>query len=391
MNPKNRIPHLSRSRSFLLALLLTVLSLAGTAFPASAHAAVIDPYRLITTIRGPELPPSAGSWVFETSWVDGVAHRYYLADATNRRIDVIDTRTNQLMTTIGGFTGVIGSLSDVGHLGPSGIVGDQDRHLFAGDGNSTLKIIDLPSHQVRVVATGGKGRVDALAYDPIRHLVLATNSVESPPFVSIIDTRAQRLLGRLTLPFATAGVEQPVYENGRFLLAVPQTRQHLQGEIVVITVDRAGRPHLAERHPIALPCQPNGLAAGRAHQLLLGCAVGHPLIMDTTTWKIRAVINPITGETDEVWYNPTDQRFFTATAVGTAHPVVGVIDARTNGWLTSIPTVLFAHSVAVDPASRHVFVPMARRGISVFEPFVVEQKKEGPHERPSTNMHPTIW
>ena len=200
--------------------------------------------------------------------------------------------------------------------------------------------------------------------------MLATNSADKPTFVSIIDVRAHRLLGRLVLPFATAGVEQPVFDQGTFLLAVPQTRQHLQGEIIAITVDHAGRPYLAARHSIALPCQPNGLAAGRPHQLLLGCAVGHPLIIETRGWKVRATIEQITGETDEVWYNPTDDRFFTATAVGTTHPVVGVIDARTGGWLTSIPTVPFAHSVAVDPLSRHVFVPMAHRGIGVFEPFV---------------------
>lgn len=370
MNPKDRISCLGCSRSLLLALLLGLLSLAGTALPASAHTTVVDPYRLLTTIRGPQLPPKADSWAFEMSWIDGVHHRYYLADASNRRIDVINTRTNQWLTTIGGFTGVMGTISDVRHLGPSGIIGDQDGHLFAGDGNSTLKLIDLASHQVKVVSTGGTGRVDALAYDPVHQVVLTANSAEVVPFVSIIDPRAQRLLGRLPLPFATRGVEQPVAENGSFLLAVPQTRQHPQGEIVVIRVDRAGRPHLAERHPLALACQPNGLAAGRFHQVLLGCAVGHPLILDTASWRIRAVISPIAGETDEVWYNPTDQRFFTATAVGTVHPMVGVIDAQTDQWLTSIPTVPLAHSVAVDPTSRHVFVPMAKLGIGVFEPFV---------------------
>lgn len=371
MNPTTSILRLGRSRFLLITMILTLVSLGGTTVPAFAHAAVIDPYRLIVTIRGPELPPKGGAWTFGLSWVDGLHHRYYLADAANRRIDIIDTQTNRLITTIGGFTGVAGPLGDVRHLGPSGVVGDQDGHLFAGDGNSTLHIIDLASSQVWAVSTGGAGRVDTLAYDPVRQVVLATNSTDVPPFVSLIDTRARRLLGKLTLPFATAGVEQPVYEDGRFLLAVPQTRQHRQGEIVVIGVDRTGQPHLEERHPLAIACQPNGLAMGWPHQVLLGCAVGHPLMLDTASWRIRAVIGPIVGETDEVWYNPTDHRFFTATAVGTAYPVVGVIDAQTDQWLTSIPTAPFAHSVAVDPVSRHVFVPMAQRGIGVFEPFVV--------------------
>jgi DNA-binding beta-propeller fold protein YncE len=317
------------------------------------------------------MPPSSPFWAFGQGWIDPGTHRYYLADATNRRVDVVDTRTNQLIMTIGGFTGVSGLVGDSRRIGPAGLAGDQHGHLFVGDGNSTLKIIDLASHHIQTVSTGGQGRVNALAYDPDRHLVLATNSADVPPFVSVIDTQAHQLLGRLVLPFATAGVEQPVFEQGTFLLAIPQTRQHPQGEIAVMRVDHAGRPYLAERHPIPLPCRPNGLAMGQRHQLLLGCAVGHPLVMDITSWRIRAVMSSITGETDEVWYNPTDQRFFTATAVRTAHPIVAVIDARTDHWLTSIPTVPSAHSVAVDPVSRHVFVPMAGRGIGVFEPFVV--------------------
>ncbi|HZO73648.1 MAG TPA: hypothetical protein VFB60_15715 [Ktedonobacteraceae bacterium] len=369
-NPNTTILHLGRSRALVITMVLALVSLVGTTVPAFAHAAVVDPYRLMATIRGPELPPKGDTWTFDQSWVDGLHHRYYLADAANRRIDVIDTRTNRLITTIDGFTGVAGPAGDVGHLGPSGIVGDQQGHLFAGDGKGMLKMIDLASSRVWAISTGGTGRVDKLAYDPLRHVVLATNSTDVPPFVSIIDVRGHRLLGRLVLPFATAGLEQPVYQQGKFLLAVPQTRQHRQGEIVVISVDRVGQPHLAERHLLALACQPNGLAIGRPHQVLLGCAVGHLLMLDTSSWQLRAVISPIVGETDEVWYNPTDQRFFTATAVGTANPVVGVIDAQTDRWLTSIPTVPFAHSVAVDPGSRHVFVPMAQRGIGVFEPFV---------------------
>lgn len=357
-------------RRWLVATVGIALSMIVGLLPVPAQAAVSDPYRLITTIQGAGVPPPSSFWAFDSSWVDSPHHRYYLADATNRRVDVVDTRTNRLIETIGSFTGFQGTIGDFSHMGPSGITGDEQGHLFVGDGNSTLKIVDLPSHRTHVVSTGGKGRVDELAYDPIRHLVLATNSADKPPFVSITDIQAHTLLGRLVLPFATAGLEQPVYQHGRFLLAVPQTDLHQQGEIVTIIVDRQGRPHLAQRHPISLPCQPNGLVTGPHQQVLLGCAVGHPLIMETDTWKMRATIGQISGETDEVWYNPTDHRFFTATAVGTAHPMVGVIDARTDGWLTSIPTVPFAHSVAVDPPSRHVFVPMAKLGIGVFEPFV---------------------
>lgn len=210
MNQK-RIPQiLGRSRRLLVIVLFTLLSVGFASLPVSAQSAVVDPYRLLTTIRGADVPPSSPFWAFGQGWIDPGTHRYYLTDVTNRRVDVIDTRANQLIMTIGGFTGVSGLAGDSRRIGPSGLAGDQHGHLFVGDGNSTLNIIDLASHHMQTVSTGGQGRVDALVYDPVRRLALATNSADVPPFVSVIDTRAHRLLGRLALPFATAGVEQLV-------------------------------------------------------------------------------------------------------------------------------------------------------------------------------------
>jgi hypothetical protein len=38
--------------------------------------------------------------------------------------------------------------------------------------------------------------------------------------------------------------------------------------------------------------------------------------------------------------------------------VLGVIDAKTNLWLTNFPTNTNSHSIAVDPNTNHAFVPM---------------------------------
>ncbi|PYU11933.1 MAG: cytochrome C nitrite reductase, partial [Acidobacteria bacterium] len=39
-------------------------------------------------------------------------------------------------------------------------------------------------------------------------------------------------------------------------------------------------------------------------------------------------------------------------------PVLGVIDAVTNTWLQNVPSGANAHSVAADPMTNHVFVPL---------------------------------
>jgi len=79
------------------------------------------------------------------------------------------------------------------------------------------------------------------------------------------------------------------------------------------------------------------------------------------------------GGSDQVLYNPGDNRYYLAsrsmTSTGmkgaTATPVLGVIDAATNQWIANIPTGPNAHSVAADSGNNRVFVPVPQ-GIAVF-------------------------
>jgi hypothetical protein len=44
---------------------------------------------------------------------------------------------------------------------------------------------------------------------------------------------------------------------------------------------------------------------------------------------------------------------------GTTTPVLGVIDADNLKWIENVPTAANSHSVAVDPVTNHIFVPLA--------------------------------
>ena len=77
---------------------------------------------------------------------------------------------------------------------------------------------------------------------------------------------------------------------------------------------------------------------------------------------VVATFSQINGS-DQVWFDPTTGRFFVSggnnTIGGVASPAIGVIDAATETFLQNIPTVPGnAHSVAVDPVSGEVFVPL---------------------------------
>lgn len=345
----------------------------GTAFARSANPKQQpgSSYRLIRMMTGPNVPVAAPFWAFDIGWVDAEHHLYYLADGSNRRVDIFDTRSMTFLSSIGGFTGFDGSFGDFTSMGPSGLVGDGHGHLFVSDGNSTLKIISLDrtgtlAERVTTINTGGSARADEMAYAPLAGgLVWVGNSGDTPPFLSLVSVPLRRVIARHVFPEATAGLEQPVFDRqlGLLFVSVPSTTTHPGGEVDVLS------PTLSILHRFVLPaCQPNGLALDpRTQTLAVGCAVGHPLLLHVLDSSITTIPQLTDAGVDVVAYNPGDRCFYFAAAFASSGPVVGVVEA--NGtWLTAIATSPFAHSVAVDRQTGQVFVPEGgpQGGVGVF-------------------------
>ena len=316
--------------------------------------------RQIALITGPNVPP-AGLWAFDLSYVDDQSQIYYLADGSNASVDLIDTRTNQLMGQIGGFRGFHGSRET---QGPGGVQVDDLGQLWASDGDSTLKVIDLSSRTiVATLHTGGKKRADEMAYDSQDQLLLVTNGSERVPFATFISVTRRAIVGKLVFAGATGGLEAPVFDaqTHLFYVSVPANKSYPGG--VVAVVDPLTR-RLVREYPLP-SCDPSGLALDPANQeLLLGCS-RHPVIMSALNGQIEVTIWQTSG-CDEVWYNRGDQRFYLAAFTNPRGPVLSVVDAVTGAWVENIPTVKKAHSVAVDPLTNHIFVPESGRGIVVY-------------------------
>jgi hypothetical protein len=112
-----------------------------------------------------------------------------------------------------------------------------------------------------------------------------------------------------------------------------------------------------------LDCMPTSIVQGPGDNFLVGCAdhdgeafPANEIIINGTTLATVAVINNV-GGVDEVWYNPGDNKYYLAARDMLPGPVMGVIDAGTNLWLTNLPVNTNAHSIAVDPKTNHVFMP----------------------------------
>jgi len=309
---------------------------------------------------------------FDISFVERSSQEYFLADRSNAGVDEIDGGTNAFLHRFGGFVGFSGANET---SGPNGVTVAHDRHeLWATDGDSSVRVFDLKTNGfVARIPTGGTKRADEIAYDVRDHIVLVANDADDPPFVTFIDVDSREVVGTVSFPNATNGLEQPVWdpETHRFYLSVPQLGSNpLHGGIAVLdprtkTLDRV--------FPVE-NCQPAGLALGPDQDLALGCsgdaidagAAPQTQIMDARSGAILKVITQV-GGSDEVWFNPGDKRFYVAARSMPGGPVLGVIDAESNTWITNVPTGPNAHSVAADPINNHIFVPVRGRGILVFD------------------------
>jgi len=342
------------------------------------QSAMAASYGLMTTI--PITPKNPTS--FDIGWVDPGSHRYYLADKTNHGVDVIDTRTNTFLMTITGFVGANGILvvppshEEDSHGGDDEQFGGGLGQLWVGDNpdttGSSVKVVDLNTNTItHTIYTGGVKRADELAFDAKDGIILMANDQDTPPFITFISTTTYAILGKISYPQATAGIEQSVWDqhNGMFYLNLPATVANPGGE-----VDEINPVSMAVVHTFGVTgCMPAGLALGSHQHLLLGCSGGairagfhaSSIIMDARDGDVVATITQV-GGSDEVWYNPGDGRFYLAasgmtsdgTKTGTSAPVLGVIDSEEATWLFNVPTTVGAHSVAVDPSSNHAFVPL---------------------------------
>src|SRR5215472_1245344 len=185
---------------------------------------------------------------FDISWVNPHRGEYYLAERSNAGIVVIDTRTLTWKRTIGGFRGVQPPTGAINNniSGPDGVT-SHGRWLYAGDGDSTLKVIDLDAPNAsaiqQTIPTGGTTRVDEMALTTDGELLLAANNAEDPPFATLFAANGDRSSSTVTIlakifidqSLIQTGdglsMEQPTWEpkTQRFYVSIPQIRGNPAG------------------------------------------------------------------------------------------------------------------------------------------------------------------
>ncbi|KAF7172823.1 hypothetical protein CNMCM5623_004952 [Aspergillus felis] len=334
-------------------------------------------YQLASTI--PWSPKNATS-VDQSVVYNGT---YYLADRTNKAVHVIDLASSKETTAITGFKGLVmtNNKSDSSVSGPDGLVVLPNRNeLYVGDGDGSVKVVNLMNHTiVASIDTGSQKRADEFAYDPTTQTIVVTNPNDKPPFVTIISAKNRNVTGKIVFNNAD-GLEQPAFNsvNGRFYVSVPSTDANPGGEIAELDV---AAMNITKVIPVT-ECVPAGIVFGPNQNLFVGCSqdqiltygVAYSLVLDISNGKVIGNISGVAG-IDQVAYDPSVLLYYAsayqnlagANKSGSPMPQLAIVDAKTNTLLQTLKTDnVTAHSVAVDPVTNQVVVPLSKAGIEVY-------------------------
>jgi hypothetical protein len=423
------------SRTFKFAssagAIAAVFALAGAALTQESLKRDKDEvFTLHRAVPIPGNPPGTALVSFDISWFDAdpSLNNYYLADRSNKSVDVIhsgsSTVTHQFMP---GFVGARATLAD-GTLcspvnpptctsnndvsGPDGVLTVDHKELWVGDGDSRVWVLNPTTGALAPTAgapnpipTSPTGtnhkRADEMCYDPADHLVMAANNADVPPFVSLISTQTYTVVvpgGKIVFDGnngtpAADGIEQCQWSprTGKFYISIPQLSGKDPGVGAVAVIDPKTKKVVAVFPiPVEDCAAPQGMAVGPDSQILLGCNGQFPdgqantVIINEHSGAIIRTLRGLGGN-DEVWFNPGDGHYFLAEGQLPVPPgteQLGIVDSAGKRPDKAVVTAnnpggttRRAHSVAADPGANEVYVPIPANTTGFSSPLCSDPTK----------------
>jgi hypothetical protein len=335
-----------RSKSLVTAV--TLITLAG-----AAHAQGLKQVARIAIPGGPINS-------FGVMYIDQGTRLGYLADKDNKAVDIIDTKTDSYVGRITGFTGAAGGGAG---SGPNGIIAiNEGGALWVSDGDSTIKVIDPKTGRITgTIATGGKKRANAMAYDPKDHIVIVANPNDEPAFLSLVSTDpGYKILAKIPVEDAAESLERSDYHapSGMFYTDVPILRaDHSRGALA--QTDPRTRK-LVKLHALD-HCHPHSIAPVADNTMFLGCSLapapgGELAVFDIGSGKAEAYVADLGGSGDTVVNGKLGQYYQSASSAS-GGPTLRVIDIKSRQQVQAIATSNGAHSIGIALAQNHIYLP----------------------------------
>lgn len=370
------------------------VALAATAGPAAAAPMVAFDTYIPVPADTANVQAGGAFSAYDISFADPVTGDVFIADRSNAAVDIFSGASLSLIGRATGFTGQQATTSVSGPDGVLTVTSGGVTTLYAGDGDSTLKVFNATNPAAPVlqqsISTGSSPvtRVDEMAYSPATQQVLAANNAATPAYGNLFSTTnghspATLSVSPITVPASQGGItaggmEQPAWDKftGTFFVSIPQLGTggaSDPGGVAEISTSGTVLRTISFASLGITSCSPSGLAVGGSGNLMVGCGnVGAAAILLNPSGA-GSIVKTFAGlgGTDELWYNPTTKAFYVTGNDGTN--TTRFFDIVTdNGGASAIsqtvdlPDTTSAHSITVDPFNNDVFVALA--GTTTLDP-----------------------
>src|SRR5438067_8400612 len=300
----------------------------GAIPPASTAEA---PLRVVADVP---LPGSASRFDYQS--LEPASGRLFISHMGAGQLVVFDVRAGRVISNLDGFPTVTGVLA----------VPAEHRAYASATGDHAVVVVDDSTLQI-VARVPGPRFPDGIAYAPEERRVFVSDESGRQDFV--IEAATNSLVARIELG-GEAGNTQ--YDAGSHcvIVAVQTANQLAIIDPATSTIVRRITLDKAVRHPHGVYIEaPKRLA------FIAGEESGTLGVLDLRTLQLRQVL-PIGSDPDVLAFDPALGRLYVAAESG----VVAVFEEREEtlaqlGWYRAPG----AHSVAVDPGTHRVYLPLA--------------------------------
>ncbi|HEY6157144.1 MAG TPA: YncE family protein [Gemmatimonadales bacterium] len=280
------------------------------------------------------LPGSASRFDYQS--LESASGRLFISHMGAGQFVVFDVRAGRVIGNLDGFPRVTGVLA----------VPAEHRAYASATGDHAVVVVDDSTLQI-VARVAGPRFPDGIAYAPAERRVFVSDESGQRDFV--LDATTNTVVARIELG-GEAGNTQ--YDPGsRCVMVAVQTANQLAViDPASATIVRRISLDQAVRYP-------HGVYIDAPHRLafVAGQESATLGVLDLQTLELRQVM-PIGSDPDVLAFDPALGRLYVAAESG----VVAVFEERDRslaqlGWYRAPK----AHSVAVDPATHRVYLPLA--------------------------------
>ena len=285
---------------------------------------------------------------FDFIKIDSANNRLLACHTGNGSLDVIDVITSKLIKSI-----------PTGNA--QGVAIDSENNRYFVSVSKPPKMVMVDSRKLDVIGEVAlPGPADLVAYHLETNRVFVCN--DDKPEMWVIDPMEKKIVS--TINFPGGGMEDLGFDSqDRFLFQCLKDSSEL-AELDLKT------DKVVAKWSTSPADKPHGMAmVPGTDQVLIVGGTGKLALFDLSTGQIVGTAD-VSPKVDEIAYDPTLQRVYCASGLGTIS-VVG-LDHKTLTALPPLTSSLGAHSIAVDSQTHTVWIAFAKNDKPYVQAFTAK-------------------